>query len=609
MLQQYSGQTLLYLAALKIPLAAADIVSTYYVYKILVRFLTSRRALTFSAFFAFNPLVVFESSGGGFNDPIAIAFTVASVFHLLQYRDRQGSDKQDLSRSGLFLGLGIATKIYPILLIPVLIREVKGVGSRLIFLLFALLPAIIFSAPFLTWDPLSYIELVSFRNVGGQHPLFPSLSQGVLGWFVLIILGGLLLMVYVRKSSLTARIALTFLWVNLAIFSFTFNYMIWGIPFFTVYAAEYRKHLLMPMSPLLTLFASFIFEGSYDALRGSAGLYYWTFHIFRQSIVPTLVSPWIGTIGFLTLTISEAVAAYYFISLAFRGGLSKRYDPTKWLIRLGIETKGKALFQTPRNKALTCMVLVTLVASSWTLVSAQASFLSHQYPTVKDSSFLFTDNFHSSFIDYQWVFPGRGSYSVNSSQGIVGLGTPQNGTGELFRGWGSLVDGFHASTAAVAGFMFRFTGFSSGSVGMIIANMTDGQLAVLNQATVNLVYMDQQNNRTIPLGTGDNNWHNFTIEYAGGQRILMIDGSSWTLPGGTFSRLILGNGGYRTDYGGTAEFSRVIVEINDFPAGYQSSWASALALIVPLLMVLLLYAATEKIGLKSKGERLPPPRT
>ena len=407
MIHETSGLTILYLAALKLPLAFADIVAAYFLNKILIRFLPPRSALTFTGLFVLNPLVVFESSGGGFNDPIAIAFTVASVFYLIRGRDQVIPKSSDHVKSSILLGLGIATKIYPILLIPVMVREIKSGSTRLAFILFALAPTGLFSAPFLVWDPSSYVGLLTVRSVGGQHPLFPSLAQGVLGTLVLIGLGGLLLLVYAWRSPFEVRLVLTFLWINLAIFSVSFNYMIWGIPFFTLFAAKWRRHILLPLSPLLTLFASFIFEGSYNGLRGAAGLYYWTYHIFHQAVVPTLVSPLIGTIGFWLLTASEGIAGYYFTSII----LSRNLGPAKGLF----QRPNKRAIWAKLNRSRTLSILTVFVIISWVFVGTHASFLSHKYPTIQGSTFQFSDDFQSSIIDYQWVFPGRGSYTISPS--------------------------------------------------------------------------------------------------------------------------------------------------------------------------------------------------
>ena len=577
-IHETSGLTILYLAALKLPLAFADTVSAYFLNKILVQFLPPRSALTFTGFFVLNPLVIFESSGGGFNDPIAIAFTVASVFYLIRGRDQVIPKSSDHVKSSILLGLGIATKIYPILLIPAMVREIKSGSTRLAFILFALAPTGLFSAPFLVWDPSSYVGLLTVRSVGGQHPLFPSLAQGVLGTLVLIGLGGLLLLVYAWRSPFEVRLVLTFLWINLAIFSVSFNYMIWGIPFFTLFAAKWRRHILLPLSPLLTLFASFIFEGSYNGLRGAAGLYYWTYHILHQAVVPTLVSPLIGTIGFWLLTASEGIAGYYFTSII----VSRNLGPAKGLFQM----PNKRVIWAKLNRSRTLSILTVFVIISWVFVGTHASFLSHKYPTIQGSTFQFSDDFQSSIIDYQWVFPGRGSYTISPSQASVILGSSQNGTGQLFRGWGPVREGFHTSSSAGVGFTFRFDGLSSGSTGMTLANFTDGELEVRTQTARSMAYVDRTGNTTILLGAADSYWHNFTLEYKEDHRILTIDAGKWSLPSATFSQVVLGDSGFRAGFGGIAEFSAIFVHIEDFPTGFQSPFACVFALVLPLAVVL-----------------------
>ena len=48
---------------------------------------------------------------------------------------------------------------------------------------------------------------------------------------------------------------------------------------------------------------------------------------------------------------------------------------------------------------------------------------------------------------------------------------------------------------------------------------------------------------------------------------------------------MLGNTNSKPGSGGAAEFSNVVVDVKDFPAGYQSLWASALSLVAPSVLI------------------------
>ena len=582
LVRQFTGQTLVYLAALKIPFALADVVSTFYLFKILADFLPRNTSLRVAAFFAFNPVVVFESSVGGFNDPIPIALTVASLYYFLKAR---GNDEfgRDLSKSSLLLGLGIATKIYPLLLVPILLRDLRGTRGRILYLLLSLVPAAVTSLPFLLWDWRSYIDLLAIRNPGGQHPLFPGLG---FSGFVAVPVGAILVItlgyVYGRRMPLISRIVLVFLWVNLAVFAESFNYMVWGVPFFTLFVATHRRWFWMPLSPITTMLVALLFQGSYNQVGGSSGIFYWTYHLFQLRIVPFLGSFAHDALVFVGLLVGETLAGYYFLRVAM-------FKPTGETNPFRIPRITPVIPAGLRRKKLfSSLVLCLIVVVSWGAVAAYGSFLPHQYPVVEGTSFRFSDSFHTSILDYQWIFERNGSYSIDPSQGSIKIIDAPDGTAHIFRGWAGVTDGFHTSTSAAASFSFRFEAFLPGSVGMTIANMTDGQLVVYGATTPNFLYVDQLNNSPVLLSKADNSWHNFTITYRGGNRNMTIDGTKWVFPGGSFSRFILGNSDSRSGFHGSAEFSNVLIQVNDFPTGYQSQLASWFAVILPPLFVALL---------------------
>ena len=583
--RQLTGQTLVYLAALKIPFAVADIISTFYLFKILVRFLPQNTSIKFAAFFALNPVVIFESSGGGFNDPIPIALTVAAFYYFLKAKDSGGGGR-DLSKSALLLGLGISAKIYPLLLLPIMAGEIRGNRGKIFYLLLSLLPAIATSLPFFLWDWRSYLDLLTVRNVGGQHPLFPGLEfSGVIAITVAVILVASIVFIYGWKLPFISRIVLLFLWVNLAVFAQSFNYMIWGVPFFTLFVAEYRKWFWMPISPIITMIVALVFQGSFNAVAGSTGIFYWTFHLFQLQITPFKGSSFYNPFVFWGLLVSEAAAGYYFLSIArFKPSGSPNSIHGPKLLRgilHGLKPRG-LLFP---------IVLCFLIILSCSTVAQYAKFLPHQYPVVEGTSFQFKDNFHAGLLDYQWVFDGNGTYSLNPSQGTLSIVDVPNGTAYVFRGWAGVGEGFHTSTSTDLSFRFKFDSFLPGSTAMTLANMTDGQLLVQGENPARFLYDDQLNNATIVLANADNVWHDFAIQYSLGNRTILVDGMKWTLPGGSLARFMLGNTDSRRSFGGSAEFSSVDIQVNDFPTGFQSHFAATLALVAPSLFIALLLAS------------------
>jgi len=587
-----TGSTLVYLAALKIPLAISDIIAAFYIFKILILKFPRNTALGFTALYAFNPLVIFESAGGGFNDPIPIALTVISFYYFSISKGSRGTlCKTNLSKSAFFLGLGIATKIYPLLLLPVFLREVRGSALRLTYAFLAFLPMAILSTPFLIWDFASYTSLLAIRNVQGQHPLFPLAGlSGIVGPLGISLVALILLWTYLKNLKLTTRLVLVFLWVNIAIFAQSLNYMLWGVPFFTIFAAENRKLYGISLSAGITYAVALVFQGSYNGVSGTTGIYYWSYHLLHQQIVVFREFPF-STIDPLILSTGGLVAsvilnAYYFLRVARVKTTIPPPDTSPAESMNRVTSK-----KLPKGKLVLPILLFALVITSWSAVITSSSFEDHHYPIVEGSSFQFKDNFRSTRIDYQWVFQGGGNYSINAAQGNIDVSDATNSTGYIFRGWADVIDGFHQSDSWTINFLFRFESFLSGRNGMVLANMTDGILLVLrNQTTTYFSYSDQVNNGSIQFSQADNNWHNFTEQYSQGRRTVRIDSTSQTITGGKISKLIFGDFNSGGRFGGRAQYSAVTVLINDFPVGQPSANSILFGLVLPLLSLSAAYA-------------------
>jgi hypothetical protein len=578
LIRQLTGNPLLYLGMLKLPFAFADTVSTYYIYKILRRYTSEGQSLKFAAFYAFNPIVIFESAGGGFSDPIPIALTVASFYYFVKASDSVDAGKE-VSKSALLMGLGIAAKIYPLLLVPVLVRALNGNRRRIQYLFLSALPPAVMSVPFLYWDWQSYLGILALRNVGGQHPLFPGFEfSGIIAVPFAAALVASLLFIYLRKLPVTSGIVLVFLWVNIAVFAQSFNYLVWGVPFFTLFVAINRRWYWMPLSPLFTMLVALVFQGSYNNVGGSTGVFYWTFHLFQLQIV-AFYEPLV----FAGLLVGVLFAGYYFVRVV-------RFDAER--IRGSTEVPRLLRRFTPglRHRRLFPALLCLTVMLSWGVVAEWSNFLPHKYPALEGTTFAFGDNFHAALLDYQWLFLGNGTYKIDPALGSIKMIDANNGTASIRRGWAGVTDGFHISYSADVHFLFRMDNLALGSNGMTLANMTDGQLAVRGGANGNFVYLDELNQNTvITLSTANGIWHNFTIGYHAVGRTITLDGTEWTLPGGSFSKLILGNSDSRPGFHGSAEFGDVLVREYDFPAGYQSTFAGWAAVVLPAVLIALMF--------------------
>ncbi len=586
-----TGSSLVYLATLKIPLAVADIISAFYVYKILLLKFPQSRALKYTAIYAFNPLVIFESAGGGFNDPIPITFTVAAFYYFILYKQgKNESTKRNLVTSALLLGLGVAAKIYPLLLLPVFVREIGTSTSRAAYSIASLLPMAMVSTPFLVSDPTSYLSLLIVRSVGGQHPLFPFANiSGLLGPLSLATLLLVLAWTFLIRVGLLSRIALVFLWINIAIFAQSLNYMIWGIPFFTILAADNYRMWGSTLTAALTFVTALIFQGWYNGNAGETGLYYWSDHLLHQQVVFFRSYPLSSidpVILVTTLLLASVALNVFFFFRAVRGkSIQPASSPQQ-------ELAGRSRAKGPSRARLVLLgSLCILIIFSWTGTALYANFEPHEYPFVNGTSFHFTDTFHTATLDYQWAFGGRGNYSINPLQGYLDLSDSNSSTGYVYRGWQDTVNGFHQSASWMINLSFRFRALLPGRTGSILANMTDGLLTVQrNQTSEYVQYSDSIHNTRVVFSNIDTKWHNFTESYSRRIRTVQLDGSTRQLNDGNFSKLVLGNYNQGAYFGGRSEYTNVTVIANEFPVGIQSTslgWATlSLSFSIILLAVL-----------------------
>ena len=103
--------------------------------------------------YLFNPYVIQVSTIWGMFDCIAVFFTLLSYYFF---------QKEQLNLSLFSLGLGIAVKLYPLLIVPIYLCKLKWEGIRPLiknlFLIFV--PTFVICLPFLIWDFYSFISVM-----------------------------------------------------------------------------------------------------------------------------------------------------------------------------------------------------------------------------------------------------------------------------------------------------------------------------------------------------------------------------------------------------------------------------------------------------------------
>jgi Gpi18-like mannosyltransferase len=138
------GDLALQVAIIKMPIVISDIISAWLLYKLAMYYgLGKDRSAVLSLIFFLNPLPILISSVWGMFDSIAVSFTLAAFYLLLQRK---------IEHSGFLLGLGAAAKIFPFfLVIPFTVylrmfirlgwlRIIRFIGSVLLGLALPALP-------------------------------------------------------------------------------------------------------------------------------------------------------------------------------------------------------------------------------------------------------------------------------------------------------------------------------------------------------------------------------------------------------------------------------------------------------------------------------------
>lgn len=120
-------------------------------------------ASTAAITYTFLPISIIESGWNGHFEPLVSLFLLLALWFLLKKR---------YSMSGVFLGLAIATKIYPLVVLPILFAYIKGWNERIRFTV----STIVTSA--LTFVPILIVTVINYSS----ETVFSSISNSIGGF-------------------------------------------------------------------------------------------------------------------------------------------------------------------------------------------------------------------------------------------------------------------------------------------------------------------------------------------------------------------------------------------------------------------------------------------
>ena len=138
---------------IKIPLIFSDAVIA-----VLVYVLSLKQSKTFykGLFYALNPVAILITGFHGQFDTLPVCMILLAIFYF---------KRKQLKRSGLFLGLGIAIKSFPILLLPLFLIYLKKSKEKITYAFLSLLPILLLLTPYVVLNFYEvYKSLLSYSG-------------------------------------------------------------------------------------------------------------------------------------------------------------------------------------------------------------------------------------------------------------------------------------------------------------------------------------------------------------------------------------------------------------------------------------------------------------
>ena len=578
------GNEIVFLYLIKMPLVVADLITIFFLHKTLMILSGNvKKAGKLTLLYAFNPVTILVSAIWGITDPIPVMFTVTSLYFFLNAVSTTG-----LATSALFLGWGIAFKLYPIFILPAFIAKLKRSKEAIIFVIFACLPLTVFSAPFLLWDSESYINIVLAHHAEGVHPLSPIFFLGhlpIVQIFFLLSIMTLFIVAYLKNTSIIVNVTLSFFVLYLAFGGlFSTNYFLWIIPFIILLRAdknvkEFQDSRLLPFITIPSIIHALIFNGQYNHVEGSTGIFFWTYHWLRQKIVPFQILPFLQiatpVIGFMNI----AIIIYYICKILKLPKVST--------VHKGYHFTSLTLFHTlKKNKDLALSSLVILVLPLLIFPKIIPFEPMKSKPEVAPLTLTFFDDFNSSTLNSQWSVMSNGIYTLhfdsNPSYIFLDVDRTSKDNTSIYRGRSTSSSGFFNSSSGTVEIRFRLKDLADKVQNIVVAKTDGGWFGATteNSLTNFVYYFDDTDNSCLTIAPSDDHWHVFKMEYNISGRFIFFDHNfKGEKNPKTLSFLFLG---------GPCSIDWVKVVIEDFPIGNPSKIHALLALGLPSMTLALI---------------------
>ncbi len=237
----------LYLFVLKLPYIFFDFGTAYILYKYFKKQKTKYLAFIL---WIFNPVTLYATFCMGVFDIIPVFFTVLSAYFL---------KKNKLVLSALYMGIGIAFKMYPIFLLPFIIFKSNNWINRIKIGIISILPVILTNLPFIFSSAYRYMVFSPKSQKMFYMEWMLSGAEGIFPF--LLILSFLYLLC--QNKSLRPKFYISYIFsVFLLLFSVTHyhpQWFIWISPFLIIELLNYKFKEAWLYVGLLSIYVFIIF--------------------------------------------------------------------------------------------------------------------------------------------------------------------------------------------------------------------------------------------------------------------------------------------------------------------------------------------------------------
>lgn len=572
------GDGYLYGIWLRIPSIAFDAGTAVLSYHI-ARLMGARQSIALSAAAAFslNPFSIFLTSISGTNDALPVFFSLLSVFFLLKGRQK------DQNLAAWSLGLGIALKLYPLLLLPIALAMVTRWRERLRFIALVSIVPLITSIPNLVSGGVAYLQvLISFSaGLGERRPVNPQFTplQAIASYIgpvspIVIVLSALALvtglyllyrLVRFGKVTPVAGSSLALIFAYLIGVRWAPSYIIWIVPFTNVLAlvllAGWKRLIVLSFwAPALAF--TLIYSGWYeDFITGASGLFY--FALISGAPISRAfegLPPSFSTfllIGFIGL----ATTVFVVTLGARRGSDHPRIVPTTARPSLAGELSNVPNSHLILAASLAVILIGVSVGSVIYQVSNRKPVTPLDFATLNldtTGNVRLDDDFHATILSFRWVFVGPGRYSLhpNGTSGIV-LDT-LDGSGRAF-----LRNDVDTTFLSVL-LTFRIVALY-GAQPLILLRGPGGWLGAVSDSEAGpatLIYFDETIDRSFPLIEVPESWTQVSLAFSPQERRITAMCAELVLPGtgSPVGAVRIGHTDFFSNGGGAIWVSEVVME-------------------------------------------------